>query len=277
MAKENILTYKPIDIKKIISEKSTKLASILPNFLIRYLKRIIHENEINNFMSVNYDKRGREFTDATLKALNIKYDIKGLENLEKGKRYILASNHPLGGPDGVILISFFGKHYGKIKFLVNDILLSIKNMDNVFIPINKHGKQSKEATLLLEEEYASDNQILIFPAGLVSRKENGLIRDLQWKKSFITKAIKHKRDIVPIYIEGKNSNFFYRLASIRKFLGIKANIEMLYLCDEFFKKRNTKFTLTIGKPIKHESLNNEKSHGQWADEIKRITYLLQDI
>jgi len=274
MKKEDLLTFKPIDIKKVIKGKSAKLASLLPNFIIKYLKKILHERELNEFLSVNFKKKGCDFSDAALKELNIKFDVIGIENLKHNERYILASNHPLGGPDGMILISLFGHHFGNIKFLVNDILMSIKNMSNVFIPINKHGKQSKEATNILETEYSSDNQILIFPAGLVSRKGKGKIRDLQWKKSFIAKAIKHKRDIVPIFVNGNNSNFFYRLARLRKFLGIKANLEMLYLCDEFFKKRNSKFVVTIGKPISYKTLSKEKNHGQWADEIKRRTYLL---
>ena len=186
-------------------------------------------------------------------------------------RYIFVSNHPLGGPDGIILISFLGTRYPELKFPVNDLLLNLKNLNNIFLPVNKHGAQAKDAVSALEDAYAS-----MFPAGLVSRKQQGIIQDLEWQKSFVSKAIQHRRDIVPIFIDGRNSNFFYNLANFRKKIGLKANIEMLYLPDETFKQRNRTFTLYIGQPIEWESLDKSKKPIEWAQEIKRKVYLLKE-
>ena len=266
--------YLKIDVEKVFASKSDKLAKLLPGFIIRYLKRIIHQDEINDFLSRNHHKQGIEFADSVLEELDIKFKIEGLENIDKNGRYLFASNHPLGGPDGIILISIFGKEFGDIKFLVNDILMNIKNLSDVFIPINKHGGQAKAAALQLENAYASESTILTFPAGLVSRKQKGKIEDLEWKKSFIAKSIKHKRDIVPIHIDGRNSNFFYNLANLRKFFGLKSNLEMLYLPNELFKQRGKTFTVRIGKPVPYKTFDKSLSYDKWAEKMKRETYNL---
>lgn len=274
MQKNNSNNYLKIDIEKVIASKSEKMANLLPGFIIRYLKRIIHQEELNVFLSKNYQKQGIEFADSVLAELDIKFKIEGLDNIDKNGRYLFASNHPLGGPDGIILISIFGKEFGKIKFLVNDILMNIKNLSDVFIPINKHGGQAKKAAKMLENAYQSDATILTFPAGLVSRKQEGKIEDLPWKKSFIVKSIKHKRDIVPIHIDGRNSNFFYNLAKLRKFLGLKTNLEMLYLSNELFKQRGKTFTIRIGKPISYQTFDKSMPYDKWAEKVKRKTYKL---
>ncbi|WP_421920638.1 1-acyl-sn-glycerol-3-phosphate acyltransferase [Marinifilum sp.] len=268
--------YLKIDIEKVFASKSEKLAKLLPGFIIRYLKRILHQDEINDFLSRNHQKRGVEFAESVLEELDITFRVEGLENLDKNSRYLFASNHPLGGPDGIILISIFGKVFGNIKFLVNDILMNIKNLSDIFIPINKHGGQAKTAALLLENAYKSDATILTFPAGLVSRKQKGKIEDLEWKKSFIAKSIKHKRDIVPIHIDGRNSFFFYNLANLRKFLRLKSNLEMLYLPNELFKQRGRTFTVRIGKPVSYKTFDKSLSYDKWAEKMKTETYKLAD-
>ncbi|MBN2597264.1 1-acyl-sn-glycerol-3-phosphate acyltransferase [Labilibaculum sp.] len=275
MQKENTPeSYLKIDIEKVFASKSERISKLLPNFIIRYLKRIIHQDELNNFLAKNYQKQGIEFADSVLEELQITFEIKGLENIKKDGRYIFASNHPLGGPDGIILISIFGKHFPKIKFLVNDILMNIKNLSDVFVPINKHGGQAKEAAKTIVEAYQSEATILTFPAGLVSRKQKGRIKDLEWKKSFILKAKKYKRDIVPIHISGRNSNFFYNLANLRKFLGLKSNLEMLYLPNELFKQKGKNFTICIGKPVSHQTFDKSMSYDKWAEKMKEETYNL---
>ncbi|MDQ2180353.1 1-acyl-sn-glycerol-3-phosphate acyltransferase [Marinifilum sp. D714] len=268
--------YLKIDIEKVFASKSEKLTKLLPGFIVRYLKRIIHQDEINDFLSRNYQKQGIEFADSVLEELDIKFKVEGLENIDKNGRYLFASNHPLGGPDGIILISIFGKEFDGIRFLVNDILMNIKNLNDVFIPINKHGGQAKAAAILLENAYQSESTILTFPAGLVSRKQKGKIEDLDWKKSFIAKSIKHKRDIVPIYMDGRNSNFFYNLANLRKFFGLKSNLEMLYLPNELFKQRGKTFTVRIGKPVSYKTFDKSLSYDKWAEKMKRETYKLAD-
>lgn len=269
-------TLKPIHLKEVFSSKNPRLARCIPGFIYSWLKRVVCLNEINDFISKHGERKGIDFADAVMEYLELSVDVKGIENLPApGKRCIFVSNHPLGGPDGIILISFLGTHYPKLKFPVNDLLLNLKNLNNIFLPVNKHGAQAKNAVAAIEEAYASGCQMIMFPAGLVSRKQKGIIKDLEWQKSFVSKAIQHQRDIVPIFIDGKNSDFFYNLANFRKKIKLKANLEMLYLPDETFKQRNKTFTLHIGKPIPWQSLNKSKKPAEWAQEIKEMVYALK--
>ena len=268
---------KPIYIEQLFRSKNPGVAKMIPGFIYSYLKKVIHQDDINDFITRYGDRKGLDFSDAILEYLHVSYQVIGEANLPSPDgRYIFVSNHPLGGPDGIILISFLVTRYPELKFPVNDLLLNLKNLNNIFLPVNKHGAQAKDAVSALEDAYASDCQMIMFPAGLVSRKQQGIIQDLEWQKSFVSKAIQHRRDIVPIFIDGRNSNFFYNLANFRKKIGLKANIEMLYLPDETFKQRNRTFTLYIGQPIEWESLDKSKKPIEWAQEIKRKVYLLKE-
>jgi len=263
-----------IDVKEVLRSKLKDKADRIPNFIINYLIRIIHQDEINHILEIYKELDGFEFMKALVGYFDVDLAIKKEENLPPDdKRYIFVSNHPLGGFDGICLSYLLGNYYnGKIKCLVNDLLFAIPNLRSIFTPINKHGMQSKEAAIKMEETFLSDNQIITFPAGLCSRKQKGVIRDLEWKKSFILKAIAYKRDVVPIYFEGRNSNFFYRLANFRKFFNIKMNIEMLYLPDELFKQKNKSFNVYIGKPIPWQTFDAGKKPHEWAEWVKQEVY-----
>ncbi len=271
---EKIEDVLQIDVEKIIANKNPKLLKIIPGFLIRYLKRIIHQDEINAFLIKEHGKYGLDFSQAIIDDFRINYEVEGLDELPIDGRYFFVANHPLGGMDGILFLTIVGRKFKNIKFPVNDILTYLRYLNTIFLPINKHGGNSKEAFIAIEEAYKSDAQILMFPAGLVSRKKRGVIKDLEWKKSFIKKAIQHKRDIVPVRITGENSNFFYNLSKWRTRLGIKANLEMLYLADEFFKQTDKTLSLKFGTPIPWQSITKEKSHDEWASEIKEIVYKL---
>ena len=266
-----------IDVKQVLRSKLKDRAGKIPGFVVNYLIRIIHQDELNYILDMYEDLQGVDFMEACVDYFNVTLNVKNEERFpaNDGKKYIFASNHPLGGFDGICLSYLLGKRYdGKIKCPVNDLLLNIPNLQSIFIPVNKHGSQSKQTAIITEEAFASDNQIITFPAGLCSRKHKGIIRDPEWKKSFIQKAIKHKRDIVPIYFEGRNSAFFYRLANIRKFFNIKMNIEMLYLPDELFKQKDKTFDVHIGNPIPWQTFESGRDAAGWATWVKEEVYKL---
>lgn len=268
-------TLKPIYLKEVFKSKNPALARWIPGFVYSWLNRIICIDDINDFIRKHGDRKGIDFADAIVEYLNLTLQTEGITNLPSPQgRYIFVSNHPLGGPDGIALISFLGKYYPDLKFPVNDILLNLKNLNNIFLPVNKHGGMSREAVKAIASAYTSDNQIIMFPAGLCSRKIKGKIEDLEWQKNFIVEAVKHRRDIVPIYISGQNSNFFYNLSNFRKKIGLKANIEMLWLPKEAFKKKNETLTLKIGKPISWQSFDKSKKPKEWAKEVRDILYRL---
>lgn len=262
-----------IDIEKLIAHKNPRLPAYLPRFVLRYLKRILHQDEVNHVLTT-YRTQGLAFLHDLIRYLNISYSVQGLERLQQGERYLFVSNHPLGALDGVIIMSAIGSAFPNIKFPVNDFLLWLQPLQPLFLPINKHGAQSAEAARLLRDCLSSGNQVLYFPAGLCSRKIGGEITDLAWKKSFIKMAVDHKRSVVPMFFEGRNSNFFYGLANWRKRLGIKVNLEMLYLADELFRQRNSSFKLYVGDPLPYETFSKEKKIAEWADFVRQKTYLL---
>lgn len=261
-----------IDIEQVLKNKNAKLHKWLPGMVIRYIKRIVHENDINSVMAKIGHLQGLDFVHALIDEFGVEVTLKGAENIPLDRPVIFASNHPLGGMDGVAFMHALGKYRIDLRFLVNDILTNIKNFEPIFIPVNKHGSNSRQVSKLIEDTYAGDYAVLVFPAGLVSRKQKGGIKDLQWKKSFISKAKRYKKDIIPVYIEGRNSDFFYNFANLRKMLGIKSNIEMFYLADEMFAQRGKKVVIHIGKPISYNYFDQSKSESDWAEEVKNLVY-----
>ena len=264
-----------IDVGKVLIEKNPSLARIVPSFLINYLKRIVHQEELNEFLREYGHLKDAELIKEGLRFMNITYTVEGKENIPSEGRYIFVSNHPLGGLDGLVFIYELSKYFSDIKFPVNDILTNIENLNGIFLPVNKHGTQDREAARAIEEAYASDSQILYFPAGLCSRKKKGEIKDLVWYKSFITKAVAHKRDVVPVYFAGRNSNFFYNLSNFRNFLGIKANIEMLYLPDEMFRQKGKEIRMVIGSAIPWTTFDSSKNPADWARWVRVKSYELE--
>jgi putative hemolysin len=269
--------FRKIDVKEVLQSRNPSLAKAIPSFIINYLKRTIHQDELN-YLLTNYGHlKDAEFVGASLNFFKIKYKVFGQENIPSDGRFIFVSNHPLGGLDGLVFIYELSKYFRSIKFPVNDLLMNVDNLSGVFIPVNKHGAQAKDAARLLEETYASESQILYFPAGLCSRKKKGVIKDLVWHKSFIAKAIQHKRDIIPAFFSGRNSSFFYNLANLRKNLGIKANIEMLYLPDEMFRQKGKDISLVFGKKIPWQTFDHSRSAMDWAEWVKSKTYELESL
>jgi 1-acyl-sn-glycerol-3-phosphate acyltransferase len=261
-----------VDVEKVIAGKNPRLLKWMPGFIMRYIKRIIHEKEINEFMAEYGHLRNLEFIDKVLHHFGSDVKTVGLENIPAEGGFIIAANHPLGGFDGIALMKAVSLRRKDIRFLVNDILFSLGTMNDLFVPVNKHGAQHSMAKI--EEAYQSGNAIVIFPAGLVSRKQKGEIKDLMWRKSFITKAKLYNKQIIPTYIDGKNSSFFYNLAMWRKRFGIKANLEMFYLSDELFKQRNKSITITFGKPVAVASFPQGKNDGEIAEMMKAHVYAL---
>lgn len=262
-----------LDVNNVLKTKAPKIYNKIPKVFIRYLERKVHQDELNEILTVYHDKDGVDFMKSCVEYFNLDLKVSGLDTIPMNERYIFASNHPLGGLDGICLSAVIGEKFDKqIKYPVNDILLNIKNLRSIFIPINKHGSQNKKEANLMNEAFTSNNQIITFPAGLCSRKTNGEVSDTEWKKMFISKAIETKRSVVPVYFEGYNSNFFYRFANIRRRLGIKFNIEMLFLPDEMFKNKSASFSITFGEPISWECFDKSKSIKDWVQYVREKAY-----
>ncbi|MDL2296760.1 1-acyl-sn-glycerol-3-phosphate acyltransferase [Bacteroidales bacterium OttesenSCG-928-E04] len=275
MAGEKIVVMGFINVNKAFAEKSPSLYKKIPACVIRFVEKLIHQDEMNGFMDAHIHDSSIDFATAGLDFFQVGLHVHGEENIPAAGRKIVVSNHPLGGLDGLALISVLGRYRSDIKFPVNDLLMQLTPMKEVFIPINKHGRNNINATQQLNEAFASNDLILYFPAGLCSRKINGEICDLEWKKSIITKAKEFKRDIVPAFFDGKNSNRFYNLANIRKKLKIKANLEMALLPDEAFRQKGNTINVTFGKEIPYSHFDKTKNDKEWVQWLKKKVYALK--
>jgi len=268
-----------IDLDKVLREKAPKKSKYVPRCLMNYLKRVVHQDRLNEFIRYGDGRIGVDYLKAMLEYTGVTVNVEGLENISSDAApSIFVCNHPLGAIDGVgvgyALGSFFN---GKIRYMVNDLLMNLPGFAPLCIPINKTGHQNRTLPEQVHEELSSDNHLILFPAGVCSRRKHGLVRDLAWGKQFIVQAQKMQRDVVPMHFSGCNSNFFYRLANIREALGIKFNIEMLFLVDELFRNEGQTFTLTIGKPIPYTTFTKERKPKEWAQYVRSIVYGLSKI
>lgn len=265
-----------IDLDAILRSRLPRYSRFIPHFLVNRLKKIICQNELNEMLRRCHGKRDDEFCRGVIDHLGITYTVEGADNLPESPRFIAVSNHPLGGLDGMILIDYFSRRYDrKVKFIVNDLLMAIEPLSGVFIPINKHGSQSREYSRLMDRAMESDDPVIIFPAGLCSRKgDDGKVADLRWQKNFINKAIHNHRDIIPMRFDGENSSFFYNFARLRTRLGLKFNIEMIRLPREVFLSAGKHFTIRIGTPVSWQTLKGGRSAQSEADTLRQLIYKL---
>ena len=267
-----------IDIDRILSAKMGAKSRFVPGFLVRYLKNIVHQDWLNEFIAQEGEIQGVQWLEDCIRQLGLQIEVEGLENLPSdvdGRRFTFVSNHPLGGADGVVLGAIIGRHYQeRVCYLANDLLMNLSGLAPLIVPINKTGREGRELSQRVSAAFAGDKHIIMFPAGLCSRRIDGKIQDIPWAKTFITKSVESQRDIVPIYFEGRNSDRFYRLAAWSKRLGIRFNLAMLYLVDELYRHRGGKFRVVIGKPIPWQEFTSDRTPLAWAAHVRELVYRL---
>ncbi|MCI9607124.1 MAG: glycerol acyltransferase [Muribaculaceae bacterium] len=264
-----------IDVAAVIREKLPRHSRFIPRPLIRWLEHTICQKQMNDMLDYAAGKHGADFCRAVLEKLKISYTAHGRENLPPSGRCVFVCNHPLGGLDGIAMIDFIDSVYGGgVKFPVNDLLMAVTPLKDIFLPVNKHGAQTRAAGIAIDEAFASSGPIIIFPAGLVSRKQKEGIADLKWNKMFVNRCISHRRDVIPVYFSGRNSSFFYNFAKLRQKAGIRLNVEMIYLPREVFRCAGASFDIHVGKPIPYSSLKGGKDASAQAAEIRDIVYSL---
>lgn len=267
-----------IDVERIIQAKAGRKARYVPHFFVSWLKHILHQDEVNRFLQASSDKTGVEWLEECVRYLDMNLVIEGRDNLpapDDGHLYTFVSNHPLGGEDGVALGAILGRHYnGRVKYLVNDILTLLPGLKPLSIPINKTGAQSKQFPALVEAAFSGSDHIIMFPAGLCSRRRGGRIHDLPWKKTFVQKSVETHRDVVPIHFGGRNSDRFYRIANVCKALGLKFNVAMLFLVDEMYRNAHQTFHVRIGKPIPWQTFDRSRRPAEWAAWVEDAVYRL---
>lgn len=272
------ITEKTIDIDSILQSKMGAKAKWVPRPLVSWLKRIIHQDQVNAYLWDSRDKVGTEWLEECVRYLQMSLKLEGMENLpdkNDGRMYTIVSNHPLGGADGVALGAIIGRHFdSRFRYLVNDLLMNLPGLAPLCIPINKTGKQSRSFPAMVKAGFESENHMLMYPAGICSRRQkDGSIRDIPWAKTFIVKSVEYQRDVIPIHFSGQNSNFFYKLANFSdRYLPF--NLAMLFLVDEMYKNVGKTFEIKIGKPIPWQTFDKSKTPQQWAQYVQDIVYSL---
>jgi hypothetical protein len=263
---------KTIDIEKVIRNSKSKLVRSLPKFIVRFIIKIVHQDEMNATIHNNRHKTGVPFINDVLKEWNVNIVVNGGANVPKTGRFVFVANHPVGGMDSLAFLSAINRFYPEVISPSNQLFNYIPNLHPVILGINVFGINTRETVEKFNQLFESDSQIMIFPAGEVSRRRDGVILDPAWQKTFITKAIQNKRDIIPVHISGRNSNFFYSIANLRKCLGIKLYFETMLLPREMIRQRNSTVTLTFGSLIHWQNFTSEKSQNDWAQLVKEIVY-----
>lgn len=274
MAKEKQIT---VDVEQVLRAKMGSKAALVPRFAVNWLKRIIHQDQVNAFLIEHQKEEGLEWLHSALDYMDMKLEVVGQDNLpaDGAGRYTFVSNHPLGGIDGVAIGTLLGDRYhGRVRYLLNDLLMNLPGLRPLGVPVNKTGAQNRQTVRLVDEVFQSDNQVILFPAGLCSRLINGRVQDLPWKKTAIQKSVESHRDIVPMHFYGENSRRFYRIANVGKRLGLKFNIAMLFLVDEVYKNLHQTFSLHIGQPIPWQTFDHTRTPQQWAQWLRARVYEL---
>ena len=273
------ITERTIDVERILRDKMGGKARFVPGVFVRWLRRIVHEDEVNTHLWESRGLTGTAWLESSMRYLDIRLEVEGRENLpakDDGRFYTFVSNHPLGGCDGVALGAVIGRHYDdNFRYLVNDLLMNLPGLAPLCIPINKTGHKSRQFPAMIEAGFRGDNHILMFPAGICSRRQkDGSIRDIPWTKTFVKKSVETHRDVVPIHFDGRNSDFFYRLASFSDKYVKKVNIAMLFLSDEMFKARHSTYHVKIGRPIPWQTFDQTKTAAEWAQWVEDQVYRL---
>lgn len=263
-----------IDVGAVLHEKAPRLARWIPRPVVGWLRRTIHEREINRIMATCWDLAPQPFIQACFRMWNISYTVTGLDRLPPDGRYLFVANHPFGGMDGMMLADRLIDRFGDVRVVVNDILMHIEPLRPLWLPVNKHGVQNQHYARLIDEAFHGDKPILTFPAGLCSRRIGGQVTDLRWRPNFLKKAFAADRQIVPVFVEGELSDFFYRVDRIRRMLGIRFALEMLWLPDEMFRQAGRSFRIVVGEPVSREELARFGSPAEQLDFVRGKCYSL---
>lgn len=267
-----------INLEAVISGKAPKLRKKLPTWTIRMMERLICQQEMNDVLTRLGHNKGAAFAKAMSQDMNVTYTVEGMENLDRQGRYMLVSNHPLGAFDGISYIAVFGDYFPRIKVIVNDLLMYIEPLQSIFLPVNTMGRQKRSDIEQLQRAYDDPEvQLISFPAGFCSRYIDGRIQDIEWKKSVIKQSIDSKRDIVPMYFEGRNSFTFYALEWLRRKLGMKFNIGLILLPRQMMKTaRGKHFRILVGKPIPYQTFDQSRTDTEWAQWLREECYKLKE-
>ena len=267
-------SHKYIDVSLAIKEKIPNIYYKFPKSMFRLVERIILQDKMNFIIEQSAHLQGVEMVNWILKYFGVNVTVQGQELIPSNGRNIFPANHPSGGLDGLSILSEILKIDTHTKFIVNDLLRVIKGLESLCIYIARFGNINRKNAIEINEAFSSNINIILHPAGSVSKRNPLKISDLKWNKFFVRKAIQFERNVIPIHVKASNSNLFYNVATVRKLFFIKSNLEMFLLPREMFNKKGETIKITFGNPIPYNTFDKSRTNYEWAQKVREYVYLI---
>ena len=233
-----------LDLKDILRQHT---GYAVPRALLRPLECLLHIEELNDIISAGRGLAPQPFLQYVFRRFDVSCEVHYTVRIDDD-RYIFVANHPFGALDGMLLADMLLRRWRDVGVVVNDMLSHIAPLGELWIPVNKFGRQHS-ARLYHDSLCSATKQILTFPAGLCSRWRDGRVEDLAWQTRFVKDAERYDRRVVPIFVAGELSQRFYNIYRLRRALRISANVELLLLVDELFRQRGSRVPIVVGQPI----------------------------
>ena len=233
--------------------------------------------KINRLFDGAADYQGCEFADHLLENMKITIDVspEQLENIPKEGGFVMVSNHPFGGIEGVMLLSAIAKVRPDFKLMANFILSHIPNLKDCFFSVNPFEKNPEWKSSVggikgTIQHIADGHGLGVFPAGEVSRYHgHDYPEDLPWSTSIARIIKKAEVPVIPVFWDGRNSKWFYAVDKIHSMLGTAR------LTKELINKHDTCFNLQIGKPILPSELEVYDNPKDLAAYLRSRSYALE--
>ena len=245
-------------IHQLISErnpwllKDTLLSKAVYKILKKYLKfdETVFVGEHIQSMSGQeaFNWLGSEYTSNC--------SVEGLENIPRDGRFLIVSNHPMGAADAIVLYHQIYPVRNDLFFFANELFVYLLGaFHDLLAPVvwnkEKETHSANKVTLERLAVFFEDNRAgIIFPSGRLSKLTMFGLWDRPWEKTPIALAKKYNFPLIPVYVEGKNSWFFYFASYLNKQL---RDVSQL---NELFNKRDVKMSIKVGKPVNVSSLSD---------------------
>lgn len=256
MRRNSYLHHMEENSKKLVEEsevaKVVRLGKMGLPGLTRSIMDIMKLSRINDIYSKLGNQKGLDFIDGLLEELEVGFEFfeDEINRIPKTGPFVVVSNHPLGGIDGIILIRLISQVRPDFKVMANYLLQKIEPMKGYFVPVNpfeeRKDVRSSFAGIKESMQFVNEGHGLgIFPAGEVSTYnfEEGKIVDRPWQESAIKLIEKMEVPVVPLYFKARNSRMFYFLAAMSPVL------RTAKLPSEVLKQKGKSIQIRIGKPI----------------------------
>lgn len=245
-----------LNIERAVTEKFPKFQQKNPWIrkpTLGFLRKISHEQEVNQFLETHQDLKGFDFIEQVLEYFNFSYSIshRDRKNIPATGRVVIVANHPLGALDGLALLKLVGEIRRDVKIIANDMLMKFSAVDSLFLPVDNISKSTQKSSITrIVDCLKNDEAVIVFPAGEVSRIRPNGVKDGKWNSGFLSFAKKSNAPILPIYVGAKNSPLFYSCSMVYK------PLSGMMLAHEMFKQSSKTISMQVGEPIPYQQIAN---------------------